>query len=114
MKRLFLLLSAFLAVNLQAQTNIVWSDGTRLFTKGGGGAITNTPLAWDDITASANNATTVGQTDIENDDTLAGKSFKTTATTNSANDHLTFTFQTPHSLTSYTNKEIRHACITSL
>lgn len=90
------LLFALLAVSLQAQTNIVWSDGTRFFTKGGAGGSTNAPIGWDDILASANNAVTVGQTDIENDDTLGGKSFKTSATTNSANDHLTFTFQTPH------------------
>jgi hypothetical protein len=91
------ILFALLAVSLHAQTNIVWSDGTRFFTKGGQGGVTNAPVGWDDILASANTAYTSGQTDIEADDTLGGRSFKTTATTNKANDHLTFTMQTPHS-----------------
>lgn len=96
MKAITILFSICLAVSIHAQTNIVWSDGKRLFTKGGGGAITNTPTGWDDVLSSANAAYTFGQTDIDDDDTLGGKSFKTSSTTNSANDHLTFTFQTPH------------------
>jgi len=96
MKTIILLFSLLTAVSLQAQTNIVWSDGLRLFTKGGGGELTQ-PTGWDDLTTSALSAFQQGLTDIENDDALGGKSFKTTATTNSANDHLTFIFQTPHS-----------------
>jgi hypothetical protein len=97
MKTITLLFAICLAVSLHAQTNIVWSDGTRFFTKGGGGGVTNAPYGWDDILASANTAYTSGQTDIEQDDALGGKSFKTSATTNKANDHLTFTLQAPHS-----------------
>jgi len=96
MKTIYLIFYVCLAVSIQAQTNVVFSDGLKLFTRGGGGTLTQ-PTGWDDILLSANNAVTVGQIDIENDDTLGGKSFKTTATTNSANDHLTFTYQTPHS-----------------
>ena len=96
MKTLFLIFSLLMAVSLQAQTNIVWSDGIRLFTKGGGSTLTQ-PIGWDDLTTSALSAFQQGLTDIEDDDTLGGKSFKTSATTNSANDHLTFIFQTPHS-----------------
>lgn len=97
MKTITTLLAICLAVSLQAQTNIVWSDGTRFFTKGGAGGVTNAPTGWDDILASANTAYQSGQADIVADDTLGGKSFKTSATTNQANDHLTFTLQTPHS-----------------
>jgi hypothetical protein len=96
MKTIFLIFGLLMAVSLQAQTNIVWSDGIRLFTKGGGTTLTQ-PIGWDDLTTSALSAFQQGLTDIVDDDTLGGKSFKTSATTNSANDHLTFIFQTPHS-----------------
>lgn len=52
--------------------------------------------AWDDMLASAVNATRSGTDDISLDETLVGQSFATTATTNSGNDHLIFSFQTPH------------------
>jgi len=58
--------------------------------------LTNNAIAWDDMLSSANSAYQSGATDISTDDALGGKSFATSATTNAANDHLTFTFQTPH------------------
>jgi hypothetical protein len=97
MKKLFIIFCFTIsAIVTQAQTNIVWSDGLKLFVKGQGGALTQ-PVGYDDLTTSALASFQQGLTDIEDDDTLGGKSFKTTATTNSANDHLTFIFQTPHS-----------------
>lgn len=96
MKTIFILFGLFVAVSINAQTNIVFTDGSRFFTKGGGTGTTNAPMSWDDMTTSALSAFQQGLTDIEDDDTLGGKSFKISATTNSANDHLTFIFQTPH------------------
>jgi hypothetical protein len=96
MKLSFIAILASLSFSIHAQTNVVFSDGLKLFTKGGGGEFTQ-PVGWDDLTTSALASFQQGLTDIEDDDTLGGKSFKTSATTNSANDHLTFIFQTPHS-----------------
>jgi len=96
MKTIYTILFCIIASLSHAQTNVVFYDGLKLFTKGGGGELTQ-PTGWEDLTTSALSAFQQGLTDIENDDALGGKSFKTTATTNSANDHLTFIFQTPHS-----------------
>jgi hypothetical protein len=52
--------------------------------------------AWDDMLASANTAYRSGASDISTDDALGGQAFAVTATTNAANDHLTFVYQTPH------------------
>jgi hypothetical protein len=52
--------------------------------------------AFEDSLASANTAIRSGATDISYNDTLGGQAFAASATTSAANDHLTFTYQTPH------------------
>jgi hypothetical protein len=58
--------------------------------------LSNNAIMWDDMLSSAQAAFQSGASDINNNDTLGGKLFLTSATTSAANDHLTFTFQTPH------------------
>jgi hypothetical protein len=58
--------------------------------------LSNNAIMWDDMLSSAQAAFQSGTADITNNDTLGGKMFLTSATTSAANDHLTFTFQTPH------------------
>lgn len=58
--------------------------------------LSSNAIAWDDMLSSASAAFNSGVTDISNNDTLGGRAYATTSTTNAANDHLTFTFQTPH------------------
>lgn len=94
MKRFLITCLVILSAGAEAATNLVWSDGARLFTIQVGG--TNAILAWDDMLESASTAIKQGASDITWNDTLAGESFANTASTNAANDHLTFTYQTSH------------------
>lgn len=79
-----------------ATNNIFGATSTNPTYFAGPIILTNSAIMWDDSLESASVATRVGVTDISYDDALAGEAYAATATTNAANDHLTFTFQLPH------------------
>lgn len=80
--------------NLNAQMTTKALTTSNTFT--GIQKLSSNAIAWDDMLSSASAAFNSGVTDISNNDTLGGRAYATTSTTNAANDHLTFTFQTPH------------------